>query len=80
MTNEAKDFLAVKLPEYNLQTQEYNEAQVEFDKIKKQVTGRLFAAVFVLGSRDRSSPNGGCHILQHSNNLLSHCSIHHFRF
>ena len=41
MTTDAKQLLEIKVPEFAAQTQEFNEAQVEFDKIKKQVSGNM---------------------------------------
>ncbi|XP_067938936.1 coiled-coil domain-containing protein 175-like [Watersipora subatra] len=39
MTADVKHLLEVKMPEFAAQTAAYNEAQIEFEKIKKQVSG-----------------------------------------
>ncbi|KAF6023696.1 hypothetical protein EB796_017992 [Bugula neritina] len=39
MSKDVKEALEVKVPAYAKQTEEFNETQAEFDRLKKQVTG-----------------------------------------
>jgi len=44
MSKDVKEALEVKVPAYAKQTEEFNETQAEFDRLKKQVTGEYICA------------------------------------
>lgn len=59
MTKDVKELMAIKGPEFAAQTETYNTAQIEFDKIKKQVTGRWCKGIKGYFTRFKLI---GCHI------------------
>jgi len=47
MSKDVKEALEVKVPAYAKQTEEFNETQAEFDRLKKQVTGEYICSLSI---------------------------------